>query len=281
MSCYACKGNDLTLRCRPEKLLSFCLCVAAQTSLRIIHRALSRFAEDTKARAACSRCSRSRDGPRSFLRGSRTAIIICNCFGLHYSHHHRSYSLNEFTVFKCTIKLTDAGVRHWEHAVALVIEYMRIMRHASEGKLTQLYDEQTAIDAADFQFQSRQGEETYVDKLSNALLLYPPNLVLYGRQCCVEPVFDYAVFSQLLQHFNCGNMRVHVTAPLAQQPDPDLPWLSAPWYGTLYRVSPLTDSFAASLGATLASDGDLQAALEVAASTRAHCGLYLHFVFIC
>lgn len=174
------------------------------------------------------------------------------------------YSLNEFAVFKCTIKLTDAGVQRWEDAVALVLDYLRTMRNAEEDKLRQLYDEQTAIDSADFQFQSRQTEETYADKLSNALLLYPADLVLCARNCCVEPIFDYGVFKQLLEYFNCGNMRVHVTAPLSQQPDPHLPWLRAPWYGTQYRVSSLIDSFELCLGAKLATDNDLQAALEVA-----------------
>jgi secreted Zn-dependent insulinase-like peptidase len=166
-------------------------------------------------------------------------------------------------VFKCTIKLTDAGVQKWEDAVALVLQYMRLMRDAEQGKLKQLYDEQTAIDTADFQFQSRQTEETYVDKLSNSLLLYPANLVLYARQCCVEPVFDCAMLSQLLQYFTCSNMRLHVTAPLSQQPDASLPWLSAPWYGTQYRVASIIDSFEAFLGAKAATDDDLQASLEV------------------
>ena len=101
-----------------------------------------------------------------------------------------------------------------------------------------MYDEQTAIDTADFQYQSRQAEETYVDKLSNALLLHPAHLVLYARLCCVEPVFDFPQFSLLLQYFTCSNMRVHFTAPLSQHPDPSLPWLTAPWHATPYPPPP-------------------------------------------
>jgi insulysin len=192
------------------------------------------------------------------------------CIRVCVPHQRGRYSLNEFAVFKCTIKLTDAGLPHWEDVVALVLHYMRIMRLTGTDKLTQLYDEQTAIDAADFQFQSRQTEETYVDKISNSLLQYPANLVLYGRLCCVEPVFDYDVFSQLLQYFSSSNMRIHVTAPLSQQPSPDLPWLTAPWYGTQYRVSSLADSFAEYLGTAVTSDGDLQAVLEVRPSASSY-----------
>ncbi len=162
-----------------------------------------------------------------------------------------------------------------------MLDYMRIMRGAEEEKLKQLYEEQTAIDTADFQFQSRQTEETYVDKLSNSLLLYPAPLVLYARQCCIEPVFDYTAFATLLRYFNCSNMRVHVTAPLSQQPEPSQPWLSAPWYGTQYRVSSLTDSFEACLGMKAATDGDLQAALEVGSPAPAFFVIHLSFAPLC
>ncbi len=192
---------------------------------------------------------------------SRSALVL-----LRAPHQQRRYSLNEFAVFKCTIKLTDAGVPRWGDIVALVVYYMQLMSMAGEDKLVQLYDEQTAIDTADFQFQSRQSEETYVDKISNSLLQYPPDLVLYGRLCCIEPVFDYAMFSQLLLYFCCSNMRVHLSAPLSQQPYPEQPWLTAPWYGTQYRVSSIADSLAECFGETLTSDSDVRAVLQVGAS---------------
>ena len=42
-------------------------------------------------------------------------------------------------MFKCTIRLTDAGAQHWEQACALVLRYMRIMRDTPLDKLVALY----------------------------------------------------------------------------------------------------------------------------------------------
>jgi secreted Zn-dependent insulinase-like peptidase len=162
--------------------------------------------------------------------------------------------------------LTDAGVLHWQDIIAIVIEYVRILRTADKDKLVQLYDEQTAINSADFQFQSRSSEETYVDDLSNALLRYPSHLVLFSRHCCIEPVFDYEAFGHLIHYFNCDNMRLHLTAALSQQPDSDQPWLSEQWYGTQYRMHSFVDSFEGFLGNQAVCN--FQAFLEVHATVQ-------------
>jgi secreted Zn-dependent insulinase-like peptidase len=223
--------HAVTRPCSPERLLSFCLCVAMHGALQPCYR-FKHFCRGHEGQGSVLALLKTKGWAQDLSAGF--SYVICKAIMSCDVHHLcRSYSLNEFAVFKCTIKLTDAGAQHWELAVALVLRYMHIMRNTPLDKLVALYDEQTAIDTADFQYQSRQTEETYVDKLSNALFLHPAHLVLYARLCCVEPVFDFSQFSLLLQYFTCSNMRVHFTAPLSQQPDPSLPWLSAPWHAPL------------------------------------------------
>jgi insulysin len=150
-----------------------------------------------------------------------------------------------FSLFEISIKLSEDGVPHYKEILSIVFGYINtIFRKSSHEEKHRIRREMSMMEDLNFRFRSKVREDQYTEQLACNLTRYPEEHVLCGPDLFFEPL-DLASLEALMdQYFTPENLRVHLVAPLEEQPS--LPsnstWEEELWYTTKYIRSPFQAS---------------------------------------
>ena len=150
-----------------------------------------------------------------------------------------------FSLFEISIKLSEDGVPHYKEILSVVFGYINtIFRQSGKDERLRIRKEITMIEDLNFRFRSKIREDQYTESLACNLTRYPEEHVLCGPDLFFEPL-DLATLDELMdQCFTTENLRVHLVAPLEEQPGlPEgVKWEEELWYTTKYTRAPFQTS---------------------------------------
>lgn len=156
-----------------------------------------------------------------------------------------------FEFYRIAMDLTEDGLAHYRDVVAVVFDYIDLLRESieqNEGRLPYwAFEEQKQLSDIHFQFQSKRRAAGTVCNCSSYLQQgYPPEWTLSGGKI---REFDMPAIISLLDQLRLERARIFLSAkslpPVLTEgaeavPAPDQ---KEPWYGTKYSLTPLPASW--------------------------------------
>ncbi|KAL1370247.1 hypothetical protein HN51_000534 [Arachis hypogaea] len=130
-------------------------------------------------------------------------------------------------IFVVSINLTDSGVEKIFDIIGFVYQYLKLLHQIPPQEW--IFKELQSIGKMDFRFAEEQPQDDYAAELSENLLFYPPEHVIYGEY--VYQTWDEQLIKQLLGFFIPENMRVDVVSKLFLKSE-DVQ--CEPWFGSRY-----------------------------------------------
>lgn len=160
-----------------------------------------------------------------------------------------------YSLFEVSVKLTEEGLPRWEEAVSLIFQYLNsFVRDAPRAERDRIRRECTLMEELNFRFRSKAREDNFTEQLACNLSRYPRELVLCGPDLFFDPLDHDKLDTLLDTYFTPRNLRVHLTAPAAEQPGVGDPaaWEAGcereEWYGTAFSREALPAAHAAEWG---------------------------------
>jgi insulysin len=156
-----------------------------------------------------------------------------------------SNQYSEFAIFQVSIQVTEDGVANWQKIIAMVFEYIRLIRESDMATRNRIRDEVAAVEEVNFKFKTRIEEERFVEQIACNQLRYPAEFALCGPDLLFEPLDESGLAK--VEHYltKClvpTNVRVHLICPKDKQPRQDVEWQLEQWYQTEFAVSELSQS---------------------------------------
>ncbi|KAL1555332.1 Insulin-degrading enzyme-like 1, peroxisomal [Salvia divinorum] len=140
----------------------------------------------------------------------------------------------EFSFFKVSIDLTDAGQEKFEEIVALLFKYIHLLQNS--GSCQWIFDELAAICETSFHYQDKIRPIDYVVSVAMNMQFYPPKDWLVGSSLPTK--FNSEVIQSALKELSPFNVRIFWESTKFE----GLTDSKEPWYGTAYSVERLTGS---------------------------------------
>ncbi|XP_041998560.1 insulin-degrading enzyme-like 1, peroxisomal [Salvia splendens] len=140
----------------------------------------------------------------------------------------------EFSFFKVSIDLTDAGQEKFEEIVALLFKYIHLLQNS--GPCERIFDELAAICETSFHYQDKIRPIDYVVNVAMNMQFYPPKDWLVGSSLPTK--FNAEVIQSALKELSPFNVRIFWESTKFE----GLTDSKEPWYGTAYSVERLTGS---------------------------------------
>ena len=150
-----------------------------------------------------------------------------------------------FSLFEISIKLSEDGVPHYKEILSIVFGYINtIFRKSAREERLRIRKEITMMEDLNFRFRSKIREDQYTESLACNLTRYPEEHVLCGPDLFFEEL-DLDVLDKMMdQYFTTENLRVHLVAPLEEQPNisEGAKWEEEQWYTTKFTRTPFQSS---------------------------------------
>lgn len=112
-------------------------------------------------------------------------------------------------VFSITVSLTDAGLTQKESVIAAIFNYLKLIQR--KGVQSDYYQELKKVLALDFAYQSTDRDMSYVEWLSDQMLLYPISNILDSSYIATN--FNKQAINDRLQKLTVDNARIWTIAP--------------------------------------------------------------------
>nr|KAJ0185561.1 hypothetical protein LSAT_V11C900462080 [Lactuca sativa] len=131
-------------------------------------------------------------------------------------------------VFGMSIYLTDSGLEKIYEIIGFVYQYLKLLQQNSPQEW--IYKELQDIANMDFTFAEEQPQDEYAAELSENLLIYPPEHIIYGDYA--YKVWDAELIKHVLSFFTPDNMRIDIVSKSFNKSQ-DVQ--SEPWFGSQYK----------------------------------------------
>ncbi|XP_065857440.1 insulin-degrading enzyme-like 1, peroxisomal isoform X2 [Euphorbia lathyris] len=138
----------------------------------------------------------------------------------------------DFSFFKVSIDLTDAGHEHMQDIVGLLFKYISLLQQT--GVCKWIFDELAAVCETIFHYQDKTPPIDYVVKLSSNMELYPPKDWLVGSS--LPSKFTPSIIQMVLDQLSPSNVRIFWESKKFEGQTERV----EPWYGTAYSVENIT-----------------------------------------
>ena len=152
-----------------------------------------------------------------------------------------------FSIFEISVKLLEQGLPNYQEIIKLVFQYLIIHFRGSEhSERYRIRDEMAHIEELNFRYRSKVREDQYTEQLAVNLTRYDPEDCICGPDLFFEK-YDMSTVDDLIDtYFQPSNMRVHLIAPEAEQPDipPGAKWEEEFWYKTRYFATKVDEKVA-------------------------------------
>lgn len=134
-------------------------------------------------------------------------------------------------IFSINVSLTDEGLLQKDEVIGAIFNYLHLIQ--KEGISQVYYDELKKVLALQFKYQTIERDMSYVEWLSDQMLVYPTAHVLNSDY--IAERFDKSAIAQRLQTLTPDNLRLWVISP-NQSTDKTAYFLDAP-----YKIKNITD----------------------------------------
>ena len=142
--------------------------------------------------------------------------------------------------FTISIKLTEEGLKVYQKLVEIVFQYISLIQGTPPQKW--IVDEVSGMAEVDFKFQEKASASSFAHSMASTMQKSLPREWLLSGETLIRK-FDADAISTALKHFRPNNYRLTI---VSQQYPGD--WNhKEKWYGTEYRVEPVSDEFAAAV----------------------------------
>ncbi|KAI8616790.1 Metalloenzyme, LuxS/M16 peptidase-like protein [Chytriomyces sp. MP71] len=152
-----------------------------------------------------------------------------------------SHGATGFDFFKIQIELSDKGLGCWEEVVSIIFSYIRMLRESEP--LAWVYDECSIMSNLSFKYMEKGSPSSFCSALASNMHEYPPEHILCGAYLMED--FDPALIKDMISLLNSYSFRIMLVAANTETEG----WQTASWYGTEFKVEPLSASLLASLAA--------------------------------
>ncbi|KAF5193472.1 Insulin-degrading enzyme-like [Thalictrum thalictroides] len=140
----------------------------------------------------------------------------------------------EFSFFKVTIDLTDAGHDHMEDIVGLLFKYILLLQQSGVQKW--IFDELSAICKTVFHYQDKVPSIDYVVNVSSNMQIYPPIDWLVASS--LPSKFNPSTIQMILNELSPENVRIFWESQNFKGHTD----MVEPWYGTAYTIEKIASS---------------------------------------
>lgn len=135
-----------------------------------------------------------------------------------------------YCLFTMSLSLTEAGLKNIPHIIEAVFGYIKMLK--DKGPQEWLYREMQSIENARFRFEEEVSAGDYVEWLSGAMQVYPPQDYITGDDLFFD--FDPSLITDCMNHFTLSNMNVMIsTKKSLDGVEFDQ---TEPWFGTEFNV---------------------------------------------
>jgi nardilysin len=129
-------------------------------------------------------------------------------------------------VFGMSIHLTDSGLEKIYDIIGYIYQYLKLLRDVSPQEW--IFKELQDIGNMDFRFAEEQPADDYAAELSENMLAYPVEHVIYGDY--VYQTWDPKLIEDLMGFFTPQNMRIDVVSKSIKSEE----FQQEPWFGSSY-----------------------------------------------
>lgn len=129
-------------------------------------------------------------------------------------------------VFGMSIHLTDSGLEKIYDIIGYIYQYLQLLRDVSPQEW--IFKELQDIGNMDFRFAEEQPADDYAAELSENMLAYPVEHVIYGDY--VYQTWDPKLIEDLMGFFTPQNMRIDVVSKSIKSEE----FQQEPWFGSSY-----------------------------------------------
>ncbi|CAH8251408.1 unnamed protein product [Arabidopsis lyrata] len=129
-------------------------------------------------------------------------------------------------VFGMSIHLTDSGLEKIYDIIGYIYQYLKLLRDVSPQEW--IFKELQDIGNMDFRFAEEQPADDYAAELSENMLAYPVEHVIYGDY--VYQTWDPKLIEDLMGFFTPQNMRIDVVSKSIKSEE----FEQEPWFGSSY-----------------------------------------------
>ncbi|KAK7244519.1 hypothetical protein RIF29_39342 [Crotalaria pallida] len=140
----------------------------------------------------------------------------------------------EFSFFKVSIDLTDAGHEHMQDIIGLLFKYIELLQKS--GVCNWIFEELSAVCETKFHYQDKTPPIGYVVNIASNMQEYPPKDWLTGSS--LPSKFSPSVIQMVLDQFSPNNVRIFWESKKFEGHTDHV----EPWYGTQYSIEKITDS---------------------------------------
>ncbi|WZZ11527.1 hypothetical protein YC2023_097448 [Brassica napus] len=131
-------------------------------------------------------------------------------------------------VFGMSIHLTDSGLEKIYDIIGYTYQYLKLLRDASPQEW--IFKELQDIGNMDFRYAEEQAADDYAAELSENMLAYPVEHIIYGDY--VYQTWDSKMIADLMSFFTPKNMRIDVVSKSIKSEE----FQTEPWFGSQYIV---------------------------------------------
>ncbi|KAK9664344.1 hypothetical protein RND81_14G035000 [Saponaria officinalis] len=139
----------------------------------------------------------------------------------------------EYSFFKVTIDLTDAGDDHMQDVVGLLFKYIQLLQ--SDGVCEWVFNEVAAVCETSFHYQEKSPPFGYVETISSNMQHYPPRYWL--ARSSLPSIFSPSTIRMILNELTPHNVRIFWESRKFEGKTD----VTEPWYGTAYSLEKISD----------------------------------------
>ncbi|XP_019456155.1 PREDICTED: insulin-degrading enzyme-like 1, peroxisomal [Lupinus angustifolius] len=140
----------------------------------------------------------------------------------------------DFSFFKVTIDLTDAGHEHMQDIIGLLFKYIELLQKS--GVCKWIFEELSAVCETKFHYQDKVPPISYVVNIASNMQQYPQKDWLTGSS--LPSKFSPSVIQTVLDQLSPNNVRIFWESRNFEGHTDQV----EPWYGTAYSIEKVTDS---------------------------------------
>ncbi|KAG2260215.1 hypothetical protein Bca52824_079509 [Brassica carinata] len=129
-------------------------------------------------------------------------------------------------VFGMSIHLTDSGLEKIYDIIGYIYQYLKLLRDVSPQEW--IFKELQDIGNMDFRYAEEQAADDYATELSENMLAYPVEHIIYGDY--VYQTWDPKMIEDLMGFFTPKNMRIDVVSKSIKSEE----FQTEPWFGSRF-----------------------------------------------
>jgi insulysin len=140
----------------------------------------------------------------------------------------------DYSFFKVSIDLTDAGHEHMQEILGLLFNYIQLLQQT--GVCQWIFDELSAICETKFHYQDKIPPMSYIVDIASNMQIYPTKDWLVGSSLPTK--FNPAIVQKVVDELSPSNFRIFWESQKFEgQTDK-----AEPWYNTAYSLEKITSS---------------------------------------